>query len=159
MTLTFAPNFLLSKFAKDLSAKASQLQGSFDLSSLQRINSGGEAVVTSTVKAFFQALNLIRAPGSDDLTIEMAAGFGMTETWLVVPVLSIFPCPDFSTVLVLSMTAFRALFPTLERNFSPPSSCPLVAESVVWRCASSPLRMVSPPFVTESPVSFSSVVR
>jgi len=79
--MTFAPNFLLSKLAKDISAKASQLKGSFDLSSLKKMNSGGEAVVTSTVKAFFEALNVVRASGSDDLTIEMAAGFGMTETW------------------------------------------------------------------------------
>ena len=133
--MTFAPNFLLSKLAKDLSAKASQLQGSFNLSSLKRINSGGEAVVTSTVKAFFEALNLIRAPGSDDLTIEMAAGFGMTETWLVAPVLynlslvliSFF----FFTVLVRSTTAFHALFPTPERISPPSSSCPLVAETVM----------------------------
>lgn len=79
--MTFAPNFLISKLAKDLSARASQLKGSFDLSSLKRINSGGEAVVTSTVKAFCEALNIVRAPGLDDLTLEMAAGFGMTETW------------------------------------------------------------------------------
>jgi acyl-CoA synthetase (AMP-forming)/AMP-acid ligase II len=79
--MTFAPNFLISKLAKDLSAKAPQLKGSFDLSSLKRINSGGEAVVTSTVKAFCEALNLVRAPGLGDLTLEMAAGFGMTETW------------------------------------------------------------------------------
>lgn len=93
--MTFAPNFLLSKLAKDLSAKASQLQGSFNLSSLKRINSGGEAVVTSTVKAFCEALNAIRAPGSDDLTIEVAAGFGMTETWSAAFVLHILPpCPD-----------------------------------------------------------------
>lgn len=79
--MTFAPNFLISKLAKELSAKASQLNGSFNLGSLKRINSGGEAVVTSTVKAFCEALNLVRAPGLDDLTLEMAAGFGMTETW------------------------------------------------------------------------------
>lgn len=79
--MTFAPNFLLAKLAKDIPAKASQLKGSFDLSSLKRINSGGEAVVTSTAKAFFEVLNVVRASGSDDLTIEMAAGFGMTETW------------------------------------------------------------------------------
>lgn len=79
--MTFAPNFLISKLAKDLSAKAAQLKGSFDLSSLKRINSGGEAVVTSTVKAFCEALDLVRAPGLDDLTLEVAAGFGMTETW------------------------------------------------------------------------------
>jgi acyl-CoA synthetase (AMP-forming)/AMP-acid ligase II len=79
--MTFAPNFLISKLAKDLSAKAPQFKGSFDLSSLKRINSGGEAVVTSTVKAFCEALNAVRAPGLDDLTVEIAAGFGMTETW------------------------------------------------------------------------------
>jgi len=87
--MTFAPNFLISKLAKDLSAKASQLKGSFDLSSLKRINSGGEAVVTSTVKAFCEALNAVRNPGCDDLTVEMSAGFGMTETWLAVLALHI----------------------------------------------------------------------
>ena len=80
--MTFAPNFLISKLAKDLSAKASQLKGTFDLSSLKRINSGGEAVVTSTVKAFCEALNAVRNSGCGDLTVEMSAGFGMTETWL-----------------------------------------------------------------------------
>jgi acyl-CoA synthetase (AMP-forming)/AMP-acid ligase II len=57
------------------------LKGCFDLSSLERLNSGGEAVVTSTVKAFCEALNAIRAPGLEDLILEVAAGFGMTETW------------------------------------------------------------------------------
>ena len=84
VTVTFAPNFLISKLAKDISAKAPELKGSFDLSSLRRVSSGGEAVVKSTVKAFCEALNAVRAPVHGDLTIEMAAGFGMTETWLVV---------------------------------------------------------------------------
>ena len=100
--MTFAPNFLISKLAKDLSAKASQLKGSFDLSSLKRINSGGEAVVTSTVKAFFEALDAVRGPGCDDLTIEMAAGFGMTETWLAVLALRI-----TSLILILSQRWFH----------------------------------------------------
>ena len=159
MTLTFAPNFLLSKLAKDLSARASKLQGSFNLGTLKRINSGGEAVVTSTVKAFFEALNLVRAPGSDDLTVELAAGFGMTETWLVVLVLFILHCPDLFTVLDRSMTAFHAPSPTLERISPPWSFCPSVAETLVWRCALSPLRTVPPPFVTESLVNFSSAVQ
>ena len=126
--MTFAPNFLISKLAKDLSAKASQLKGSFDLSSLKRINSGGEAVVTSTLKAFCEALNAVRAPGNGDLTIEVAAGFGMTETWLGVFFLYILPShPYLSTALVPSTVAFHALSPILARISPPSSSCLLAA--------------------------------
>lgn len=157
--MTFAPNFLLSKLAKGLSTEASKYQGRFNLSTLKRINSGGEAVVTSTVKAFFEALNLVRAPGSDDLTVELAAGFGMTETWLVVLVLFILPCTDLFTVLAQSMTAFNVPSPTLERISPPLSFCPSVVETLVWRCALSPLRMVAPPFVTGSLANFSSVAQ
>lgn len=157
--MTFAPNFLLSKLAKGLSSKASELQGSFNLSSLKRINSGGEAVVTSTVKAFFEALNLVRSPGSGDLTVEMAAGFGMTETWFVVLVLYPLPRPDFSAVLVRSTTASNAPSPTLESTSPPPSFCPSAVEPVVWRCASSPLRMAPPSSVVANPVNFNFVAR
>jgi acyl-CoA synthetase (AMP-forming)/AMP-acid ligase II len=81
--LTFAPNFLISKLAKDLSSsKVSHLKGTFDLSSLKRINSGGEAVVTSTVQSFLEALYHIRGGEErNDIVMEMSAGFGMTETW------------------------------------------------------------------------------
>jgi len=157
--MTFAPNFLLSKLAKDLSASASKLSGSVDLSSLQRINSGGEAVVTSTVKAFCEALNAVRAPGLGDLTVEVAAGFGMTETWLAVFALCILLDPDFFTAPVRSTTVSHALSPTPGIISPPPSFCPLVAESAVWRCVSSPLRMVALSFVTESLVNSSSVAQ
>ncbi|KAG1824118.1 atromentin synthetase [Suillus variegatus] len=49
--LSFAPNFLLSKLTRDLE-KRTDLFGTFDLSSIKRINSGGEAVVSKTAKAF-----------------------------------------------------------------------------------------------------------
>ena len=92
--MTFAPNFLISKLSKDLvSSKLAHLHGTFDLSSLKRINSGGEAVVTSTVKSFFEALNVVRG-GADkgELVIEFSAGFGMTETWFVICALLKFFC-------------------------------------------------------------------
>jgi len=82
ISLTFAPNFLLSKIAKDLaSPKLAHLHGTFDLSSLKRINSGGEAVVTATVKLFLESLYALRGGNfREDIAITMSAGFGMTET-------------------------------------------------------------------------------
>jgi acyl-CoA synthetase (AMP-forming)/AMP-acid ligase II len=91
--MTFAPNFLISKLSKDLvSSKLAHLHGTFDLSSLKRINSGGEAVVTSTVKSFFEALNVVRGADKGELVIEFSAGFGMTETWSVTRALRKFFC-------------------------------------------------------------------
>ncbi|KAG1837118.1 atromentin synthetase [Suillus subalutaceus] len=49
--LAFGPNFLLSKLTRDLE-KRSDLFGCFDLSSIKRINSGGEAIVSKTAQAF-----------------------------------------------------------------------------------------------------------
>jgi acyl-CoA synthetase (AMP-forming)/AMP-acid ligase II/thioesterase domain-containing protein len=82
ISLTFAPNFLISKLARDLSSsKLSHLNGTFDLSSLRRINSGGEAVVSSTVTSFLQALNNVRGGAQrENIVVEVSAGFGMTET-------------------------------------------------------------------------------
>ncbi|KAG1741641.1 atromentin synthetase [Suillus lakei] len=58
--LAFAPNFLLSKLTRDLE-KRIDLCGSFDLSSIKRFNSGGEANPS--------AVSFVISPG-----------FGMTET-------------------------------------------------------------------------------
>ncbi|KAG1743827.1 atromentin synthetase [Suillus lakei] len=66
--LTFAPNFLLSKLTRDLE-KRTDLFGCFDLSSIKRINSGGEAVVSKTAQANPSAVSFVISPG-----------FGMTET-------------------------------------------------------------------------------
>ena len=41
--------------------------------------------------------HLVRTSGSDDLIIEMAAGFGMTKTWFVISVSYILLHPDFSS--------------------------------------------------------------
>ena len=41
--------------------------------------------------------HLVRTSGSNDLVIEMAAGFGMTETWFVISVSYILLHPDFSS--------------------------------------------------------------
>jgi acyl-CoA synthetase (AMP-forming)/AMP-acid ligase II len=83
VSLTFSPNFLISKLATDLSSpKLSHLHGTFDLSSLKRINSGGEAVVSSTVKSFLETLHAVTGGvANGDRVIEFSAGFGMTETW------------------------------------------------------------------------------
>ena len=132
--MTFAPNFLISKLAKDLLAEASRLEAHFDLSSLKRIISGGEAVVTSTVKAFCEALNAVRAPGRGDLTFEMAAGFGMTETWLAVFASHAHVYPDSFAAPVQSLTPFRAPSPTPARTSLPLSSCLSVMGSMVWKC-------------------------
>lgn len=79
INVTFAPNFLLSKLTRDLE-KRTDLFGTFDLSSIARINSGGEAVVSKTAKAFIATLkNLTRDPSK--LSCVISPGFGMTETW------------------------------------------------------------------------------
>ena len=78
--IAFAPNFLLAKLTRDLE-KRNELFGTFNLSSLRRINSGGEAVVSKTAQAFSATLKNL----SDDpnWSFVISAGFGMTETWLV----------------------------------------------------------------------------
>ncbi|KAG1730106.1 atromentin synthetase [Suillus paluster] len=76
--LAFAPNFLLAKLTRDLE-KRTDLYGSFDLSSIKRIISGGEAVVSKTAKAFAATMKkLSKKPSAVSFII--SAGFGMTET-------------------------------------------------------------------------------
>ncbi|KAI6026071.1 atromentin synthetase [Pisolithus marmoratus] len=75
--IAFAPNFLLAKLARDLE-KRNELFGAFNLSSLRRINSGGEAVVSKTAQAFAATLKNLNKDSNASITI--AAGFGMTET-------------------------------------------------------------------------------
>ncbi|KIK81151.1 hypothetical protein PAXRUDRAFT_201879, partial [Paxillus rubicundulus Ve08.2h10] len=75
--LAFAPNFLLAKVTLDLE-KRTDLFGKFDLSSIKRINSGGEAVVSSTAQAFARTLKNLAKGG--DASFVISAGFGMTET-------------------------------------------------------------------------------
>ncbi|KAG1835392.1 atromentin synthetase [Suillus subalutaceus] len=74
--LAFAPNFLLSKLTRDLE-KRTDLFGCFDLSSIKRINSGGEAVVSKTAKAFAAMMKKFSKNSS---SFVISAGFGMTET-------------------------------------------------------------------------------
>ncbi|KAG1873931.1 atromentin synthetase [Suillus subluteus] len=76
--LAFGPNFLLSKLTRDLE-KRSDLFGCFDLSSIKRINSGGEAIVSKTAQAFVAIMKKFsKNPSAVSLVI--APGFGMTET-------------------------------------------------------------------------------
>jgi acyl-CoA synthetase (AMP-forming)/AMP-acid ligase II len=70
---------LLSKLTRDLE-KRTDIFGQFDLSSIKRINSGGEAVVSKTAQAFAATMKqLSRNPSAVSFVI--SAGFGMTETW------------------------------------------------------------------------------
>ncbi|KAG1737993.1 atromentin synthetase [Suillus lakei] len=76
--LAFAPNFMLSKLTRDLE-KRTDLFGCFDLSSIKRINSGGEAIVSKTAQAFVALMKkLSKNPSAVSFVI--APGFGMTET-------------------------------------------------------------------------------
>ncbi|KAG2143360.1 atromentin synthetase [Suillus cothurnatus] len=76
--LAFAPNFLLAKLTRDLE-KRTDLFGSFDLSSIKRIISGGEAVVSKTAKTFAATMKkLSKNPSA--VSFIVSAGFGMTET-------------------------------------------------------------------------------
>ncbi|KAF8435471.1 putative quinone synthetase [Boletus edulis BED1] len=75
--VAFAPNFLLAKLTRDLE-KRNDLFGTFNLASLRRINSGGEAVVSSTAVAFSRTLRNLAKNG--DASFVTSAGFGMTET-------------------------------------------------------------------------------
>ncbi|KAI6156976.1 atromentin synthetase [Pisolithus tinctorius] len=75
--ITFAPNFLLAKLTRDLE-KRNELFGSFNLSSLRRINSGGEAVVSKTAQAFAATLKNLAKDSNSSCVI--SASFGMTET-------------------------------------------------------------------------------
>ena len=78
--IAFAPNFLLAKVTRDLENR-NDLFGKFNLSSLRRVNSGGEAVVSSTAVAFSKTLRNLAKNG--DASFVISAGFGMTETWYV----------------------------------------------------------------------------
>ncbi|EGN97544.1 hypothetical protein SERLA73DRAFT_169847 [Serpula lacrymans var. lacrymans S7.3] len=78
INIAFAPNFLLAKLARDLE-KRSELYGAFDLSSVKRINSGGEAVVSKTAKIFVTVLKAL-AKDPSKVSFVVSAGFGMTET-------------------------------------------------------------------------------
>ncbi|OJA20306.1 hypothetical protein AZE42_08331 [Rhizopogon vesiculosus] len=78
INITFSPNFLIAKLKRDLE-KRSDLIGTFDLSSIKRIISGGEAVVSKTAQSFVAVLKkLARDPFKVSLII--SPGFGMTET-------------------------------------------------------------------------------
>ena len=76
--VAFAPNFLLAKLTRDLE-KRNDLFGTFNLASLKRVNSGGEAVVSKTAVAFSRTLKNLAKNG--DASFAISAGFGMTETW------------------------------------------------------------------------------
>jgi acyl-coenzyme A synthetase/AMP-(fatty) acid ligase len=79
INIAFSPNTLLAKLARDLEKK-SDLIGTFDLSSIKRINSGGEAVVSKTAQSFVAMLKkLARDPFKVSFVI--SPGFGTTETW------------------------------------------------------------------------------
>ncbi|OAX36353.1 atromentin synthetase [Rhizopogon vinicolor AM-OR11-026] len=78
INIAFSPNFLLAKLIRDLD-KRSDLIGTFDLSSIKRINSGGEAVISKTAQSFVTVLKkLARDPCKVSFVI--SPGFGMTET-------------------------------------------------------------------------------
>ncbi|KAG2035527.1 atromentin synthetase [Suillus americanus] len=76
--LAFGPNFLLSKLTRDLE-KRSDLFGCFDLSSIKRINSGGEAIVSKTAQAFVAMMKKF-SKNPSAVSFVIAPGFGMTET-------------------------------------------------------------------------------
>ncbi|KAG9313714.1 putative quinone synthetase [Chiua virens] len=78
ITLTFAPNSLLATLARDLE-KRRDLFGTFNLSTLTRINSGGEAVVAKNALEF---LSVFKKLTNDPVkwSFVLSPGFGMTET-------------------------------------------------------------------------------
>lgn len=78
ISIAFSPNFLLAKLTRDLE-KRSDLIGAFDLSSIKRINSGGEAVISKTAQSF---VNVLKKLSKDPLKVSfvISPGFGMTET-------------------------------------------------------------------------------
>lgn len=78
INVSFSPNFLLAKLTRDLE-KRSDLIGTFDLSSIKRINSGGEAVISKTAQSF---VNVLKKLSRDPLKVSfvISPGFGMTET-------------------------------------------------------------------------------
>ncbi|KAH7915035.1 atromentin synthetase [Hygrophoropsis aurantiaca] len=78
INIAFAPNFLLAKLTRDLEKK-NELHGAFDLSSLKRVNSGGEAVVSKTAQSFAATLKTL-GQDSSKVSFTVSPGFGMTET-------------------------------------------------------------------------------
>lgn len=74
VTHTFAPNFLLSAIDKQLRKTP---DAAFDLSTLRRFNSGGEAVPLMTAKHLHESL--VRA-SRGTYSAKLCPGFGMTET-------------------------------------------------------------------------------
>ncbi|KAG2136613.1 atromentin synthetase [Suillus bovinus] len=78
INVAFSPNFLLAKLTRDLE-KRTDLFGTFDLSSIKRINSGGEAVISKTAQSFVAVLKQL---AKDPLKVSfvISPGFGMTET-------------------------------------------------------------------------------
>jgi acyl-CoA synthetase (AMP-forming)/AMP-acid ligase II/acyl carrier protein len=72
---TFAPNFLFGMIVEKLSGKNLQLEEKFDLSCLEVVMSGGEAVVVETAKTCIALLK--QHYGLHDHVI--TPGFGMTE--------------------------------------------------------------------------------
>ncbi|KAG2113448.1 atromentin synthetase [Suillus discolor] len=76
--LAFAPNFLLSKLTRDLE-KHTDLFGCFDLSSIRRINSGGEATASKTAQAFAVMMKKF-GKNPSAVSFDISPGFGMTET-------------------------------------------------------------------------------
>jgi acyl-CoA synthetase (AMP-forming)/AMP-acid ligase II/thioesterase domain-containing protein len=77
INVAFSPNFLLAKLTRDLE-KRSDLIGAFNLSSIKRINSGGEAVISKTAQSFVTVKKLAKDPFKVSFVI--SPGFGMTET-------------------------------------------------------------------------------
>ncbi|KAG0703386.1 atromentin synthetase [Suillus ampliporus] len=78
INIAFSPNFLLAKLTRDLE-KRSDLIGAFDLSSIKRINSGGEAVISKTAQSFVAVLKKL-AKDPSKVSFVISPGFGMTET-------------------------------------------------------------------------------
>lgn len=78
INVSFSPNFLLAKLTRDLE-KRSDLIGAFDLSSIKRINSGGEAVISKTAQSFVAVLKKL-AKDPAKVSFVISPGFGMTET-------------------------------------------------------------------------------
>ncbi|KAG1828243.1 atromentin synthetase [Suillus variegatus] len=78
INVAFSPNFLLAKLTRDLE-KRTDLIGTFNLSSIKRINSGGEAVISKTAQSFVAVLKKL---AQDPLKVSfvISPGFGMTET-------------------------------------------------------------------------------
>ena len=78
VTLTFAPNFFLAALNKKLGVENSEPnRRDFNLSSLRRIISGGEAIVVETVVSL---AGLLRRYGVGADVQVVCPGFGMTET-------------------------------------------------------------------------------